>query len=115
MTQTSTIKVMVVDDSVVVRGLLRRIIEKEPKLEIISTASDGEIALSDYKNLGPDIVLLDIEMPVMDGITALKHMLSYDPDARIIICSSLGSIYEGNPYISIYKGNPYIIKHGKHL
>lgn len=89
MTQTSTIKVMVVDDSVVVRGLLRRIIEKEPKLEIISTASDGEIALSDYKNLGPDIVLLDIEMPVMDGITALKHMLSYDPDARIIICSSL--------------------------
>ena len=80
---------MVVDDSVVVRGLLRRIIEQEPKLEIISTASDGEIALSDYKNLGPDIVLLDIEMPVMDGITALKHMLAYDPDAPIIICSSL--------------------------
>lgn len=89
MTQTSTIKVMVVDDSVVVRGLLRRIIEQEQRLEIISTASDGEIALSDYKSLNPDIVLLDIEMPVMDGITALKHMLTYDQDARIIICSSL--------------------------
>lgn len=89
MSTFSPIKVMLVDDSLLVRGLLRRIIETDPVFKIISTASDGATAIKDYQTFRPDIVVLDIEMPVMDGLTALSEILAIDSEARIIICSSL--------------------------
>lgn len=82
-------KLMLVDDSVVVRGLLRQIIEKEENLEIVATAMDGRNALRQYENHRPDIVLMDIEMPIMNGIESLTEILKIDPHACIIMCSSL--------------------------
>jgi len=89
MTAPQIKKLMLVDDSVVVRGLLRQIIEKEENLEIVATAMDGRNALRQYQNHRPDIVLMDIEMPIMNGIESLTEILKIDPHACIIMCSSL--------------------------
>lgn len=89
MTFSPPLKVMIVDDSVVVRGLLRNIIQAETDMTIVATCPDGESALHNYKTHLPDIVLLDIEMPVMDGLSALKQMMTFSPPARVIMCSSL--------------------------
>lgn len=86
--QTVT-NVMLVDDSVVVRGILREIITRDPRFAIIGTCSDGQQGVDGYKRHKPDIVILDIEMPEKDGLTALKEILQFDPDARVIMCSSL--------------------------
>ena len=88
-TSSQLLNVMLVDDSAIVRGLLRRIIQQDDKLNIIGTASDGKIAVDKYKNLKPDVVLMDIEMPEMDGIEALTEILQIDPQAKVIMCSSL--------------------------
>lgn len=83
------ISVVLVDDSATVRGFLRRIIEKDSALEIVTTAVNGQEGLDRYKRYKPDIVLMDIEMPEMDGLTALREIIAHDPDARVIMCSSL--------------------------
>jgi two-component system chemotaxis response regulator CheB len=82
-------KILIVDDSVVVRGLLRKIIEAEDDMEVIATAINGLDGVSQYKNTNPDIVLMDIEMPEMNGIEALNAILSINNKARVIMCSSL--------------------------
>lgn len=82
-------KVLLADDSPLVRGLLRKIIESDPELSIVSSCGDGETALSDYKNFNPDIVILDVEMPHMDGLTCLQKIIDFDPAAKVIMCSSL--------------------------
>lgn len=57
--------------------------------ELIGTASNGREGVRSYVMLEPDFVLLDITMPIMDGLTALKKILAYDPAARVIMCSTL--------------------------
>lgn len=81
--------VQLVDDSVVVRGMLRGMIEKNKSFQIIATSPNGAKGVEDYQKYNPDIVLMDIEMPEKDGLTALKEILQYDPQAKIIMCSSL--------------------------
>jgi two-component system chemotaxis response regulator CheB len=81
--------VMLVDDSVVVRGILREIITRDPRYVIVATCSDGQQGVDGYKRHKPDVVILDIEMPEKDGLTALKEILEFDRDARVIMCSSL--------------------------
>ena len=87
--QASKITVMLVDDSTTVRGFLRRIINKDAVFEIVSAAANGKDGLESYKLHKPDIVLMDIEMPEMDGLTALKEIMAFDSSARVIMCSSL--------------------------
>jgi two-component system chemotaxis response regulator CheB len=84
-----TIKVMLVDDSSVVRGLLTRILETDPQIKIIATAGNGQTAIDSLKRIKPDIIILDIEMPVMDGITALPLLLQESPGSKVLICSTL--------------------------
>lgn len=84
-----SIKVMIVDDSLVVRGLIRKILEQDRAFEVVASCTDGEAAVSDYKQFLPDIVLMDIEMPHMDGLTALQNILKYDGNAKVVMCSSL--------------------------
>ena len=89
MTQNSKLKILIVDDSVVVRGLLRQLIDAEDDMEVIATAINGREGVLQYKNTQPDIVLMDIEMPEMNGIEALNQILIMNNKARVIMCSSL--------------------------
>ena len=83
------ITVMLVDDSSVIRRALSRIIETDKDIEVISSVSNGEMAVSMAKIKKPNVVLLDVEMPVMDGLTALPKILEVSPDTKVIMCSSL--------------------------
>lgn len=86
---SNPIKVMVVDDSAVVRGLVSRWIEEDPALVSIARHSNGKLAVDDIGRSKPDVVVLDIEMPVMDGLTALPLLLQQSPRSKIIISSTL--------------------------
>jgi two-component system chemotaxis response regulator CheB len=84
-----SIRVMIVDDSAVLRGLVSRWIEEEPGLEVVARHANGKLAVEDVERSAPDIVLLDIEMPVMDGLEALPLLLQMRPDLRVLIVSTL--------------------------
>jgi two-component system chemotaxis response regulator CheB len=83
------IKVMIVDDSAVVRGLVARWLAEEPGLEVVARHSNGKCALDDLADSNPDVILLDIEMPVMDGLETLPHLLRARPGTRVIMVSTL--------------------------
>jgi two-component system, chemotaxis family, protein-glutamate methylesterase/glutaminase len=83
------IRVMIVDDSAVVRGLVTRLLEEDPDVAVIASVGNGQMAMSSLERNDIDIILLDIEMPVMDGMTALPKLLQIDPGVRIIMQSSL--------------------------
>jgi len=83
------VKVLVVDDSAVVRGLIARLLADDPAIDVVGTAANGELALSSQRRLRPDVVVLDIEMPVMDGMTALPRLLAEDPAVKVIMASTL--------------------------
>lgn len=80
---------MLVDDSAVVRGLISRALEADPYISVVSSVHNGEAAVNAVTKARPDIIILDIEMPVMDGLTALPLLLEKCPSAKIIMCSTL--------------------------
>lgn len=86
---TDPIRVMVVDDSAVVRGLITRMLEEDPGITVVASVSNGQMAISALERHDVEVVLLDIEMPVMDGLTALPKLLQIDPDLKIIMASTL--------------------------
>lgn len=81
--------VMVVDDSAVIRGMLTRWLQETNDLTVCASASNGEMALSQMAKHKPDVVVLDIEMPRMDGLTALPKLLEIDPRVKIVMSSTL--------------------------
>lgn len=83
------IRVMVVDDSAVVRGLVSRWVNEDPGIEIVGRSANGLLALSEIVKCSPDVVILDIEMPEMDGMTALPELLKLKPGVKIIMSSTL--------------------------
>jgi len=83
-----TIKVLVVDDSAVVRQVLREILGEAPDINVYATVSDPIFALQKMQQEWPDVIVLDIEMPRMDGLTFLRQIMSERP-TPVIICSSL--------------------------
>ncbi|WP_019119128.1 response regulator [Brevibacillus massiliensis] len=82
-------KVLVVDDAAFMRMMIKEILTKNG-FTVVGEASDGAQAVEKYKELGPDLVTMDITMPEMDGIAALKEIKKLDPNARIIMCSAMG-------------------------
>jgi two-component system chemotaxis response regulator CheB len=88
-TPASPIRVMIVDDSTIVRGMVTRQLAALPDIEIAAIAENGQKALDIIAQVNPDVVILDIEMPVMDGITALPLLLKAAPKAQILISSTL--------------------------
>jgi two-component system chemotaxis response regulator CheB len=80
---------MIVDDSTVIRGLLGRIVEAEQDMEIAASAPNGRSALDLLRHRAVDVVLLDIEMPEMDGLSALPLILEEHPELPVIMTSSL--------------------------
>src|SRR5215472_8375377 len=83
------IRVMVVDDSVVVRGLVARWIEEEPGLTVAASLRNGRDAVDQLERVDPDVVILDIEMPELDGISALPLLLAKKRDLVVIMASTL--------------------------
>ena len=83
------IRVLIVDDSAVIRGALGRIIDAEADMFVATTAPNGKVALDALRHTKVDVVLLDVEMPEMDGLTALPLILAQHPDTRVIMASSL--------------------------
>lgn len=83
------LRVMVVDDSSVVRGLLTRLLEQQPDIEVVSSVSDGQMAVNALRRQPMDVIILDIEMPRMDGLTALPMLLEARPDVQVIVASTL--------------------------
>jgi two-component system chemotaxis response regulator CheB len=82
------IKVLIVDDSAVVRQTMEEILNSDRKIEVIATAADPYIAADKIRNAVPDVMILDVEMPRMDGITFLQKIMSQHP-MPVVMCSSL--------------------------
>ncbi len=82
------IKVMVVDDSAVVREVVKQVLESDPGIQVIATAMDPIFAMEKMKTQWPDVIVLDIEMPRMDGLTFLHKIMAERP-TPIVICSTL--------------------------
>jgi two-component system chemotaxis response regulator CheB len=80
---------MVVDDSAVVRGLITRTLQSDSRLELVASCSNGEMAITQAARKTPDVIVLDIEMPVMDGLAALPGILAASPATRVIMASTL--------------------------
>jgi len=80
---------MLVDDSAVIRGLTKRMIDAEPDMEVVASVGNGELAIKKLSQEDIDVILLDIEMPVMDGLTALPKLLEADPKVKIVMASTL--------------------------
>jgi two-component system chemotaxis response regulator CheY len=83
------INVLIVDDLKFIKMVLRDLIEKAG-FRVVGEASDGLEAIEAFQDRRPDVVILDVTMPRMDGITTLKKIMEIDPTARVIMCSALG-------------------------
>jgi two-component system chemotaxis response regulator CheY len=82
-------KVLIVDDAAFMRLAIKQMLEKNG-FEQIEEAATGVEAVEKYKKLSPDIVTMDITMPDMDGIEALKKIMEYDPKAKVVMVSAMG-------------------------
>lgn len=83
------VRVLIVDDSAVMRSLVRSVVASDAALEVVGTAGDGASALSSIESLRPDVVLLDVEMPVMDGLVTLRQLRGRGHKMPVIMCSAL--------------------------
>ena len=83
------INILIADDLQFIKLVLRDLVEKAG-FRVVGEASNGEEAVELFQDKRPDVVLMDITMPKMDGLTALKKILKIDPGANIIMCSALG-------------------------
>ena len=88
-TRHEKLRVMVVDDSVVIRGMISRWIGAEPDMEVAASLRTGLDAVNQIERINPDVAVLDIEMPELDGISALPKLLAKKRDLIIIMASTL--------------------------
>jgi two-component system chemotaxis response regulator CheY len=94
-------KVLVVDDSLSVGRELIRIITNSGEFEVIGHAKNGTEAIQMYQQVHPDIVCMDMNMPVMDGMTALRTLVTLDKNAKVVMVTSLGGV--GDKYTEALK------------
>lgn len=83
------IRVMVVDDSAIIRGLISKMLASDPNISVVASVGNGQMAIESLSRNEVDVIIMDIEMPVMDGLTALPKLLKVKPDVRIIMASTL--------------------------
>lgn len=81
--------ILIVDDAAFMRMMIKDILTKNG-YTVVGEAENGAVAVESYKELKPDLVIMDITMPEMDGIQAVKEIKSLDPNAKIIMCSAMG-------------------------
>jgi DNA-binding NarL/FixJ family response regulator len=82
--------VLIADDQALVRVGLRKILDNEPELTVVGEAEDGEDAVAAVRKLRPDVVLMDIRMPVLDGIEATRRITSAQPSTHVLILTTFG-------------------------
>lgn len=82
-------RVLIVDDAAFMRMMIKDILTKNG-YEVVGEAENGQVAVEKYRDLKPDLVTMDITMPEMDGIAAVKEIKSEDASARVIMCSAMG-------------------------
>ena len=82
-------KIMLVDDAAFMRMMIKDTLKKNGYTDIVE-AGNGEQAIETYQAERPDLVLMDITMPVMDGLEALKRLKEIDPSAQVVMCSAMG-------------------------
>ncbi|MEA2714155.1 MAG: hypothetical protein QOK27_2116 [Gemmatimonadales bacterium] len=92
MSSSSPVRILTADDHPLIRAGLVAFLATEPGLEVVAEVDNGEEALEKYRELHPDIVLMDLSMPVMDGLSATKAILDEFPDARVIVLTT----YDGD-------------------
>ena len=85
-------KVLVVDDSVAIARQLTKLVEGFDGYDVIGHAKNGAEAVKLFKTLSPDLVLMDIVMPMMDGIQSLRTLMRLDPEAKVVVISSMGGV-----------------------
>ncbi len=84
-----SIRVLVVDDAAFMRMMVKDILTKN-NFEVVGEAENGKKAVEKYQELKPDLTTMDITMPEMDGINAVKEIIKIDPNAKVIMCSAMG-------------------------
>lgn len=89
MTEEKKISLVLVDDSSVIRGALTRILNTDNSIDIVGSVSNGQMGVTMAKNKLPDVMILDVEMPIMDGLSALPEIMKVSPKTKVIMCSSL--------------------------
>jgi two-component system chemotaxis response regulator CheY len=82
-------RILITDDAAFMRMILKDIVTKAG-YEVVGEAANGQESVEKYKESTPDFVTMDITMPVMDGIQAIKEIKAFDPKAKIIVCSAMG-------------------------
>jgi len=102
------IKVVVVDDSAFMRKAISTMLAKDPEIDVVATARDGEEGLELIRKHNPDVVTLDIEMPRMDGLTFLRKLMSQHP-IPVVICSSLSEAGDETTFRALEYGAAEII------
>jgi DNA-binding NarL/FixJ family response regulator len=83
-----TIRVLIADDQALMRGGFRLILDAQDDLEVVGEAIDGRDAVEQYRRLRPDVVVMDVRMPAMDGIEATRRLTADDPPARVLILTT---------------------------
>lgn len=82
-------KILIVDDAAFMRMMIKDILTKNG-FEVVGEAENGLKAIEKYKELTPDLVLMDITMPELDGIQAVRLIMEYNPQAKVVMCSAMG-------------------------
>jgi DNA-binding NarL/FixJ family response regulator len=94
--------VLIADDQALVRVGLRKILESERETTVVGEAADGEDAVAETRRLRPDVVLMDIRMPVLDGIEATRRIVRAQPDTRVLMLTTFG--LDGYVYDALHAG-----------
>lgn len=110
MTEGGKIRVLIADDSLVAREMLAQILASDESIEVVGMAKDGREAVEAVARLRPDLVTMDIHMPVMDGLEATEKIMAYTPTPILVVSSSVYGEGMGRAFDALAIGALEVIK-----